>query len=311
MFQFNSFGVYVLWYIVICHMILTLDCTEKNLIIFHPRKAGGTTVLQWIRNYSQQLSDKYSINITVKHIEIFPFTHKKQNINEILNENGLFIISMRDPISRIISQYDFEWRWGCMKCNYSLKLKHTEMVKNNKRGFQFINDDYNDTEIMQKYKFSNIEFTEFLDRVEKEKLNFYKVYLNNYYLWLFCCDDMICDQLWNNDHKNSTNIKWKLQCLNHAKTVINNMDIVLISEWLTDFRSIVFANEIINKYLDVNEQDLRKPKNLNVASKKRLVNNKMISTNNYDKLSKWNMWDIKLYQYVKQVAYDRIESIWG
>ena len=36
----------------------------------------------------------------------------------------------------------------------------------------------------------------------------------------------------------------------------------------------------------------------------------MIHNTIYDKLVQWNKWDLKLYEFVKKLAYERMRMVW-
>ena len=194
------------------------------------------------------MNRKYNISVKYYHIEAYWSIHKgyKNVINRAtkrFNRNEtLFITAFRDPIERIISQYSFEWRWGCVggkkKCNYTHKLLEEDHDKVTMDNYYRITNDTRSISDSAKYKFTNIPLSVIMDRVEKTEMkqNYYKggaksIYMNNYYLWLFCCNSTECSR---NFYSNS-NQKWKIKCFNHAKKLIKNqIDILLITEW---FRS--------------------------------------------------------------------------
>ena len=298
--------------ILINSSILRIIVSEyKNIIVFHPRKASGTTVHFWMWHYRDIYNSKYGLNITVMHFEGYPWVHRKQNMIEYVlteyKDDALFIISFRDPIKRILSQYDFEWRWGCQKCNYSHKVRDTNLTE---RNYMAHRPDLTNDTIISKYKFSNIDFSEFLHRVEKYEIyndyqghrvgNLFTVYLKNYYLWLFCCKEKICRDLFNDK-----NIDYKRDCLKKAKKMIESMDIILITEWMNDRRMIDHADKVIKQFLSIDESESNviPPWRQNHYSSTNY--NRMISEDNYAKLLRWNAWDMKFYKYVKRVAYYR------
>ena len=298
-----------IWIFLIYDMSWKLYCNEKNLIVFHPRKAGGSSVLHWMMNYAKELKQHYSTNVSVIHYEGYgKRVNMIQKGLDKYNNNGLFIIALRNPIERILSQYNYEWMWGCQKCNSSYILTKNKTRKDVGSIIMQMDNNANNTN-NSIYKFSNIEFSYLIDRVEADNLFFYKIYMYNYYLWLFCCTERRCENLWDNHSENS--LKWKVECLEKAKKMIESMDIVLVTEWLKDIQTITFVNKIINKYVDVdNISDLIFPHNWrNIASIRSNSNNKMISNDNYKRLQKLNDWDIKFYQYTKRLCYTTIQSL--
>ena len=265
------------------------------------------------------------------HFEGYPFIHGKTNKNFIdraikyfNKSNTLFITSMRDPIERIISQYNFEWRWGCVggktKCNYTHRLLEENDNKITEKNYAKIINDTRNISDSAKYKYTNIPLSDIMARVEtiEMKQNYFKgdaksIYLNNYYLWLFCCDTTECSRNFYIDNNN----KWKLNCLNHAKEIMENkIDIILITEWMNDMRIPIFVNTKINELLKksgFNDNiDILQPTTRNVKATRdlRAKRNegtlKMISNDGYNKLLKWNELDLEFYEYTKQISYNEI-----
>ena len=60
----------------------------------------------------------------MKTYEFYTFIHgkKKKNGQNLIdkvftaNPDAVYVVHFRHPIERIISQYQFEWRWGCYLC---------------------------------------------------------------------------------------------------------------------------------------------------------------------------------------------------
>eukprot|EP01084_Bolivina_argentea_P177180 306448_1 len=317
--------------------ILFLYCTYSyEFVLFHARKASGTDTLRWLNAFKNQLQTVYNRSddcINIVHVEGYPFIHYDQ-YNAIDHykqkfKNGLFVMTFRDPVERILSQYEFEWRWLCQGCDRFNDLKYSENSQDEKQLNESNYLQRNPKEIgkgwQYKYKYSNIEMELFLDRVEKYELNNtnyghkywhwhkndfgpYLCYLNNYYLWLFCCDDEFCKVM------NDTNIT---QCFEHAKQMIDTFDVILITPWLNDKRTNVYVNKIVHNYIKTNVV-----KNLSVDLNITMIPDRwenlhgvdymqMVSNKEYQRLIEWNKWDIKLYEYVKQKSYERIQTIWS
>ena len=310
----------ILSVLVVVHVLLL---KANNLIVFHARKAGGSTILRWLRKFKDVYNET---EMNIIHIEAYPFLHENPSgkqynfIKYTLNkykDNALFIMIFRDPIQRILSQYDFEWRWGCLQCDVGDDMALFNLTHEN----YMTHLRFNHFETY-KYKYSNIDLKDFLDRIEKfelmddEQFNKkhhivhhppFSIYLYNYYLWILCCDDMYCsiykDFIGINDNNNKTK-----NCLQTAQDMINSMDLILITEWLNDMRTQNYFNKVIHEYIGIDET-----KDLFIAAPHpqphRLPShNTMISKQDHDRLMEWNEWDLMLYQYAKRASYEKIKD---
>lgn len=316
---------------------------EYNIVFFHLRKASGSTIWQWMKQYQTLLQTEYDITINAYHVEAYSYVHAKllhfadypddDNRNVIYRaskyfnkSNTLFITAFRNPIDRIISHYNFEWRWGCIgkfsQCNYTQSL-YLPLQKNKKKlkhgnSFKMINDERNVSK-SAKYKFSNILLSDIIYRVEqteiienKHKQHRKSIFMNNYYLWLFCCDHSLCSNKFYIKNNDTTIENWRINCLQTAKDkIINDIDIVLITEWLSDIRSAIFVNKKIKEMVKRDDIKLLMPTHtrLHVYDDGDRENHKiqMISKDAYRKLMEWNKLDLQFYQYVKEVSYDRLD----
>ena len=98
------------------------------MILIHARKAAGTTMDKWMALF---IDTKLPLYFQTNHnlsewkcelikIEAFTSVHKqsKNFITECMNKYpfAIYVISLRHPIDRILSQYEFEWRWRCIRC---------------------------------------------------------------------------------------------------------------------------------------------------------------------------------------------------
>merc|ERR1712062_34720 len=164
----------------------------------------------------------------------------------------------------------------------------------------------------KKHKLSNIELDELLMRVDKyQNLNKseikYKIafnaYLNNYYLWMFCCNHKKC-----NIYKDFVLTGLINQCMQHAIKMIMSFDIVLVDEWINDLRTQTYVNRLLLGNLSFVGMDkaFKKPNKRALVTKR--GKNLMVERQVYEKLEKLNTWDMKLYDFVKKVSYQRIKS---
>eukprot|EP01083_Nonionella_stella_P095687 268696_1 len=329
-----------------------------HVILFHARKAAGTTFEMWIKRllhlpdfpwvkfikkrhirhsnhiqwtrYIQQ--HRLHWNFTFDSFEAYSFFHghnHQNRINAIMNDNpyAIYVMAFRHPIDRIVSQYEFEWRWGCFAChasNTALKQQSLEfntfMSKIKIETGQLSNDTVHQ---MKQYKFSNVEMEDFLQRVNVFELNeklagskgyrnkvSFGAYLNNYYLWMFCCDDMFCNI--KKDFEDAQRIK---QCYNDAAAKIKSFDIVMVSEWMNDLRTRLYVNQMIfNRFVALNSYQHELFVDMVPVPYRHYVTdrgaNQMINKQARDMLLEWNRWDLKLYQFVKRMVFQRVHKIW-
>eukprot|EP01084_Bolivina_argentea_P177185 306454_1 len=94
-----------------------------KIIIIHQRKSGGTTLENWFTEINKNLKQKWNSNhppsnqwnSTVEVREAYHFFHKifENNLTWSFSTDpySIYITSIRHPINRILSQYEFEWRW--------------------------------------------------------------------------------------------------------------------------------------------------------------------------------------------------------
>ena len=315
-----------------------------NLIYFHPRKAAGTTMGIWLEkviNRNRKTENQF------KSIEAFSNWHYKKKRNPIDIEMrdksnlSLFAISFRDPIERIVSHYEFEFRWGCNKCchtnsdmlqqpNGDIDNQYPNMNETNFLKVTFVKDWYkfdggctgHDRPNLYKHKLCNIELDDLLTRIERFELNNNSlygingnysmkkqqlvggVYISNYYLWMFCCNHKSCNILKDFILTNKIEI-----CFNETIKKIKSMDIIVITEWLNDIRSSIYVNKMLYEGNNGYRFILVSPKPYPHKEKYR-GSNYMLNKKVYNKLIEWNKWDIKLYQFVKTLVYQRMHNIW-
>ena len=83
--------------------------TKKRMIrriyFAHMRKAGGTTIHSYLRKVAQQ----YGLEFVV--VEAKPF-HETIHADH-LRSDTFYVTHVRDPIRRLISNYEYEGRWPC------------------------------------------------------------------------------------------------------------------------------------------------------------------------------------------------------
>ena len=311
-----------LYSVLLCLFFSLQSVAEQNIVLFHARKAGGSTIFRWIQQFKQTLN--HSVNII--HIEAYPAIHHQgrnaiQFLMDKYKDNALFIVVFREPIARIVSQYDFEWKWGCQHCDVRDVLPQSNLNRNNfMKSMRFFDAD------SYRYKFANIEIGEFLDRVEEFEINDinfgetvgetvkdrnehwfpYSVYVRNYYPWILCCDDILC-RIDDMDHT---------ECLETARKMIESMDLVIITEWMEDRRNQIYFNQILYRYL-LNQIDKRlnfnsslmisppeRPPDLHGLS----AYSTMLSRADHERLIEWNQLDLKLYAFARNLSFQCLSS---
>ena len=310
--------LFYLFYFLFC----LSDCL--NIVLFHARKAGGTTTLRWLKEF-----DKLVLNNTLNiiHIEAYPPVHagrphnKKRNVIQAVMEkyqnDALFIMVLRHPIDRILSQYDFEWRWGCLQCDARDDLPQFNLtLANFMKSMRFNRQD------ASQFKYCNVDFHDFIERVQRFEMRDaagaeyyakhakelselrwlpYAPYLSNYYLWFMCCDSAYC----------SIGNRESGRCFEKAKQIIDSMDVLLITEWMSDARMQFHFNKIIIEY--ATKASYRGFELVNVpsgATHWRRVDsyNVMIAREDYQRLLKWNAMDLKLFEYARRVAFANVKA---
>ena len=316
-----------------------LNGTGK-IIIIHQRKSGGTTLENWFNAINSQLrkdwdaNHKIKWNSSVECREAYHFFHKilENNItwSFLIDPYSIYVTSMRHPITRILSQYEFEWRWGCQRCDYQHGVelyKYSQMTdwsfmsRSGKLDTKYIEDKQ-----FKIKKYAVLDFNDWLNRLitfEIKNHNLGKpkhtmqsvrsMYINNYFLWISCCPNRWCsiqrDYIENND-KNKI-----IQCFHKSIQILKSFDIILITEWMNDLRSQLYVNQLFFNDTNIEHEShfigmdrVNKPYPHSVTNRGK---NYMISPENEEILYKLNNWDLKVYQYAKQVSFDRIHTVWN
>eukprot|EP01084_Bolivina_argentea_P171858 297728_1 len=311
-----------------------------QLIVIHARKAGGTTVRHWMGTLMSRIKkyhrNKYNTtwNTTFKAHEFWTYYHHNNSnrINAIFKNNpfAIYLVAFRNPVQRIISQYDFEWRWGCQRCNVKSEMfddKHKHETQNHKTFMKYYRIPEYKTEKRKKklkqyykHKLSNIELDEMLQRVDKyqntnnSKVKYkisFNAYLHNYYLWMFCCTSIHCNIDRNFVQRNKIN-----ECIKNAMRMINTFDIVLVDEWMNDMRTQKYVNYLLlgaefnapnNTYVGM-DTAFKRPKKRPISTQR--GKNVMIPEEVFQKIYEMNKWDLKLFDYIKQVAFERERGVW-
>mmetsp|Transcript_22460 Transcript_22460/g.32195 ORF Transcript_22460/g.32195 Transcript_22460/m.32195 type:complete len:256 (+) Transcript_22460:213-980(+) len=108
---------------------------KKNItrIYFsHTRKAAGTTIKYFLRSVATKLGWEFESN------EAYLQEHPNRM-------DTLYVVNIREPISRIISSYKFEGRWSCKKMMYNKSfVPSLENQKTLEQDIAHIQEDHRD-----------------------------------------------------------------------------------------------------------------------------------------------------------------------
>eukprot|EP01083_Nonionella_stella_P067212 177615_1 len=305
-----------------------------SIFIIHCRKAAGTAIHGWmaalvsrIKVYLRQQNINKNWSCSVSEREMWTYNNAPDFHEEYYE--SILVIALRDPIQRILSQYEFEWRWGCFKCTHQSNVIKQELAIENAtfsnmgyRTFMAYNKYPYETRNASdaKYKFSNIEFGDFLRRVNKFEMGNrslkwktqYKIafgaYVNNYYTWIFCCKWKFCQI--NRDFVATNKIE---KCFEETIAKLKSFDLLLTTEWMRDIRIQLYVNQLFwSPWVDLRRNsfgmddriiwDTFKPYRHVVKDR---GSNYMISNQNENILREWNYWDLKLYDVAKRIVFDR------
>ena len=283
-----------------------------KLIFIHFHKAGGTS----IRIYIDKLKLVYDNNIYEYYESYFDvhnqFGDDDTNSETFLNlmkknEYSIFMTCIRNPIDRIISQYNFEWRWS--QQHGSLYKKRIQPNSMQQKGI-FTNITYkNDT-------FNNANMKQWHYDLETV-INFgynniggfvglpIRSYIDNHYLWFFTCDNEFC----NFTNKNCDNLNYINKMILSIE-IISSFDIVLITELLDDFRSENFLNNIFyNDSYQVNK--IVHQESRGTMWRQGLI--KIFNKNTIYKLRRKNIYDQIFYYFCKNMAFRTMQRyhVWN
>eukprot|EP01084_Bolivina_argentea_P138032 243099_1 len=300
-----------------------------KMIMFHYSSCCKSTLTEWFHRIQLKLKKlhiddigKNKWNSSIKHIEIKHNFHEtfSKTIKQLLQsniDNTVFIICFGNPIKRILSQYDKEWRWGCPQtegCDaktYMLQYNKSLLTMNN---YLTLTDNHPDFNLKPTERFAAIDFNDFLYRIvkfeiEQKSLNdkLYQMFLNNYYLWSFCCLNEECNMARNFEF-NGEKLK---ECIIDTMNVIKAFDFVFIKDWIQDLRVQHYVNELF--FVDNNVDD-QKNKFVAVAKKKynvpKIGINYMYDPDNEELLKILNKYDMKLVEWIQDLVWNRTHIVW-
>ena len=302
-----------------------------KIILIHIRKAGGTTIKQWFNKMAYFMNTSYGINDTVKgkdYREAWPNFHlytgrgtlRSQMLNDKSNDiNSIWVIMFRNPIERILSQYEFEMRWLCQQGSYYYQLLKRDNFNKFNYWQSIENTNKSEMEQLAKYNFAGLTLKEWIFRImilEINNVHVYQnefeehevlkqMYFNNYYLWIFCCDSRFC-----NIYKDFIKTGKIWQCLVNAMELLLNFDMVLITEWMNDLRSHLFVMKLFWNKIDFEILEHKFSQNkMNLPFPHIVVNrgrNNMVEKTVLDVLYMLNKWDLIFYKFAKHIAYHRM-----
>ena len=308
-----------------------------QIIIIHLRKAGGTTLETWLKEINRRLaadwnaahpaSQRWNSTVTVR--EAYHFFHKmaENNITHSMlrDPHSIYVTAMRHPIERILSQYEFEWRWACQRCDHRDALRLYAHANMTDWTFMARAERMSEHEAAAKRydarKYAAVDFNDWLHRlvrfeVENAQLgdkghamqSVRAMYINNYVLWVACCSSRWC-----NIERDYTEAQ-AATCFKKTVRILKSFDVLLVTEWINDLRTQLYVNRLFFEDAEVGDEKrfvgveaVNRPYPHHVVSKGK---NYMISPENEEALYRLNAWDLKVYQTAKRIVFDRVHAVW-
>jgi hypothetical protein len=237
---------------------------KKNIsrIYFsHTRKAGGSTIAKFLENIA-----------TTKQWELVVNEAREQESPD--RDDTLYIVNLRDPIERIISDYKYEGRWDCK-----------QLV-------------YNETEFLPSYENQKTIQDDIKDIQESPILS-----VDN---WLWRCVEQ-CYTRWygeqfNMIHSNEDSTLQDNQQLRHAMMAtlerLKKYDIIVITEWLKDLDYVKGLEAMFGR-IESASGVLGRKKHFFCFNESAQWNNRLpmgeINNSTLAKLREMNRYDTELY----------------
>jgi hypothetical protein len=247
-----------LWGIQIHQKLICLQRKMGQIYFYHVRKAAGTTLKQLLQISSWRYGGYRLI-----------FTEGKTLDLQILNQKGLLtVISLRDPIERIVSLYWYE------HATFFITRNQTKLVSMNEWF-----DAWTDRSVWK---------TNF---VQKNPGNVY-IEVDNYYT-------KILSEWTGPEPVNEKDYEI-------AKTNLQKMDVVLITEWMNSITQI--------EVMDMLFPSVRRSDKVHrISGDKKIREKRNDLVKNWDQLKekmiKINEYDLKLYDYAMLLAARRFMKI--
>lgn len=299
-----------------------------KIIMFHYTSCCKTVLNEWFHRIELKLKnlhkdkdkDGFEWKSVIQHIDIKNNFHEQfgMNIGEFMNKNRdtIFIICFNEPIKRILSQYDKEWRWRCKECigNKHIFMEQYDKKKINMNNYlSYINNTKNMNNLEEE-RFAVIDFNDFLYRIVKFEIeqisinnDLYQMFLNNYYLWSFCCNKQKC--VISRDIEYNINLMQK--CMDYTMNLLKSFDFIFIKDWIQDLRVQHYVNEIFFKNNNIDDQ---RNKFVSVGKKQYKVsslgNNYMFNPENEKILNILNKYDLKLFEWIMDLVFNRTHFVW-
>eukprot|EP01083_Nonionella_stella_P073169 197636_1 len=294
---------------------------KGTLVMFHYASCCKSTLSEWfdrIRRKLQRLHHNW--NSTIQHMEVTHGFHEQfgQSIEAFVRSHPhtIFVICFGEPLKRILAQYDKEWRWGCKRsegCGAQTYMAQYNKSLLSKDNYVSIvqHDGMSQQEMDQ--RFGAIDFNDFLIRIirfemeqKSENDKQYQMFLNDYYLWSLCCDKEECNM--------ARDVERKIQeCVTKALNLIHGFDLVFISDWIRDLRVQHFVNELF--FTDNNVDKQRNDEGFVAVAKKSyrvssIGTNYMYDPDNEPLLRHLNQYDLKLFEWVQDLVFNRTHVVW-
>ena len=210
-----------------------------------------------------------------------------------------------------------EWRWGCPKSEgcgtktYMQVYNQSLLTRNN---YLQLTESHPNFHFSEEERFATIDFNDFLYRIVKFEIEqtsnndkLYQMFLNNHYLWSLCCNDEQC----NVARDIELDIAKMDKCMQFARNILKNMDIVFIKDWINDLRVQQYVNELFFKD---NNVDYQKTQFVAVIKPKFVVpkegTNYMFNPEYEVLLNRLNKYDLKLYEWTQDLVFNRTHIVW-
>lgn len=232
---------------------------SSTLVLIHFRKAGGTTMKHFLRKIlNEEFLSKY--NNTIINFETYMWQKTHNNPpNPLYNftdyvikyPNYLYVTAVRDPVSRIISQCNMDWR-----NNYNLntgdnnKYYKSETAKFNAsintmfngKGRGYIDNHYNYMlSIYNREQYVSSNYNNYYNYYYDDDSNSSIMNMNANISISSRYTKLNFDNIFLNQPNNSIDIYKLWQSLK----ILNSFDIVLITEWFSDPIVVEYVNNIL------------------------------------------------------------------
>jgi len=241
---------------------------ESTMMFLHLHKAGGTEMRKLLiellpkkSNYSCNAIESYSYSFQkfAQYGKLNKALAKLSDFIEANPSNFFLFTSIREPVARMISQYDFEQRWGA----------------------QYGEPEHPDQLWVQSPEEAINRYINNRGKVVDRYMGF------NHYTRFFGCS--------------STGCTVNEEVFQNAVKVLNSMDLIFITEWYDDNRTVHTLRSVLEMPdLQIKHRSFRHF--IRDRGKIKAVDPEIMK-----KMQCLNQYDVRLYQYAKQLAYKRLQ----